>query len=74
MTTVDNTQLAALVSDFESKEQALSDASDSDSAAQKALADATAAAAATLAAKSAAHDALVSSGNALVSFVHTVAS
>lgn len=73
MATVDNTQLLALVSDLEAKEQSLADASEANDQAQAAAQAAVAAAAGTLAAKTSAHGDLEASVQALVDFVKTLA-
>jgi len=69
MSTVDDTQLNALVADVEAKQQALSDATDADNTAQAAAASAASAAATTATAKGTAHDSLSSSIDALVNFL-----
>lgn len=73
MGTVDNTQLQALVNDLETKEQALSDASDANDAAQAAAQAAIATATGTASARQAAHDTLATSIQALVDYVNGLA-
>ena len=69
MAAIDTTQLQALVADLEEKEQALSDASDSNNVAQAAAQAAIASAAGTQQAQGTAHDALAASVQALVAYV-----
>jgi hypothetical protein len=69
---IDNTQLQALVTDLEAKEQSLADAGAANDAAQAAAQASIANAAGTLATKNTAHDALTASVDALVAFVNAL--
>jgi hypothetical protein len=73
MTTVDNTQLSALVSDLEAKEQSLADASASNDSAQAAAQAAATVASSALSAKNDAHSALAASVKALVDYANSLA-
>ena len=72
MTTIDNTQLQALVNDVEDKEEALSDASDTNNTAQAAAQAAIAVATGTAQAQATAHVDLSASVQALVTYVQSL--